>query len=230
MKFRYFGVLTLSCLLAACGFNIEQPEPVTSTAPILTLANNTLIATITPIINPTPTPTATYTYTPTIQPTATVTPTSRILSELGGSQAWIEKNFKPYGFQFSEPYGNGERTATYGNLVLQKSNGDLYDMEMQILITSIGYSVIRSQLLVIVKQPLSEKEMSFVLELFRLLWATSTDSDNKGAADWINATLPVLKPNMESKTNFGMIQTRINIAPANGDFGYSLTLAVPGED
>ena len=226
MKFRYFGILTLSWLLVACS-NIEQPETVTSTASILTAANNTPMAIITPTNNLT----STRTYTPTLQPTTTATPTSRILPELGGSQAWIEKNFKPYGFQFTEPYGNGERTATYGNLVLQKNNGDLYDMEMQILTTSIGYSVVRSQLNVIVKQPLSEKEMSFVLELFRLLWATSTNSDGKEAAAWINATLPVLKPNSEIKTNFRMIQTRINITPANGDsFGYALTLAIPGED
>jgi len=224
MNYRYFGLFILSWLLAACGLNTEQSEIMSTTALIATEASNFPF-------NPTVSPTPPLTAKNTIVPTTTATPTPILFPDLGGSQAWIEKNFKLYGFQFSEPYGDNERTASTGRLVLHKSDGDLYDMEMQILTTNIGYSLIRSNFLVVVNQPLSEKEMDFVLELFRLLWATSTNTDGNEAADWINATLPALTLNSESKTNFGKINTRINVMPveisaSQKNLGYSLTLWV----
>lgn len=223
MKFWHSAALVFSWLLVACGSNIPPTEMTTSNTPTLMTANHTPIAAVTlkPML----------TRTPTLLPTVTTTPTLSNVPELGGSQAWIEKNFKPYGFQFTEPYGDGERIAVYGNLVLQKNRGDLYDMEMQILTTNIGYALVCSELLVVVKKPLIEREMSYVLELFRLLWATSTNSDGTVAADWINTTLPALTLNTDSKKDFGIIKTRIQIVPvamsdSQENLGYSITLWV----
>jgi hypothetical protein len=207
-QFKIIVPILLVIVLVGCG-GVSIPETVTSTIPPKQTQSRPLA-------------------TQTTQPSSS----NVIVSpELGGSQAWIEKNFKPYGFQFTEPFGDEERAGTNGRLVLRITDGDLYDMEMQIDTTSIGYSLVRSQFLVVVRQPFSEEEMGFVLEMFRLFWATSTNSDGEEAADWINATLPVLTLNTESKTNFGIIQTRINIMPAEmsdseGALGYSLTLWV----
>jgi hypothetical protein len=234
MKFRYFWLIIFALFLAACGPNIEQLGTMTSTAQatIATLWTTTPKSTATTTNTPTPIKSFTPTNTNTSVPTKTATATIRILPELGGSQAWIEKNFKPYGFEFFPPV-NGERTSVLGKLTLQKDQGDPYDMWIEISTVYIKSYLIRAQLLVMVHKDLSGSEMSFVLELYRLLWATSTNTST--APGWIDVTLPTLKPTGENQTvkaSFGIVQSRMTCGIWNSGegLGYSLTLAVPGED
>jgi hypothetical protein len=138
----------------------------------------------------------------------------------------VEKTFKLHGFTFTNPVVNGERTSVFGWLNLQKDNGDLYDMYIQIDTVNIGDSLIRAHILVVVPELLSDTEMEFVLELWHQFLTAAAQWDE--GSTWVNANLPHLD-SLEGKraiTNSGTFQARMTAGTSEGDFAYSLTLWV----
>lgn len=234
---RITVIIFLLMLLSACRNNKiidnTQPgteeNPLTTQAPLPSQADGTLASVMdTPAVQATNTKSTSVTATQTLPPSSTLTP---IPLELTGNQAYIEKVFKQYGFQFAPPTASGNWTSNYGWLNLRRTSGDQYDMDIWIDTVTSGYSLHRAHIgFCFFNQP-TENDKKQVQNFMHELLAAAENDWAIGPA-WVDSSLPELNMSgrQNTQTYLGEILIKLYVSQCENGLGYGLLISADPQD